>query len=115
MVRWQVMAPVWFTGNQLPPTVTKRIHKVKAKKDVNLNDANFAEDYRTKKTASKKIITVSPSSKSNNSNITKLNLKFYEGDKENKNVHMPENNNSNDTKSELEVSNFFTSEDSCDQ
>lgn len=44
------MAPVWFTGNQLPPTVTKPIHKVKAKKDVNLNDANFAEDYRTKKT-----------------------------------------------------------------
>ena len=45
-----IMAPVRFTGNQLPPTVTKRIHKVKAKKDVNLNDANFAEDYRTKKT-----------------------------------------------------------------
>ena len=49
------------------------------------------------------------------SSITKLNWKIYEGGKENENVQVPENNNSSDKESNWEVSDFFSSEDSCDE
>ena len=39
------MVPVWFTGSQLPSTVTKRSHKSKVrKKDVYLSENNLADD-----------------------------------------------------------------------
>ena len=41
--------------------------------------------------------------------------KFYEGDYENENVQVPENNNSSDKESNKEVSDFLSSEDSCDE
>ena len=59
--------------------------------------------------------TVSPSSESDDFSITKLNWKIYEGGKENQNVQVPENNNSSDKESNWEVSDFFSSEDSCDE
>ena len=59
--------------------------------------------------------TVSPSSEIGDSSITKLNWKIHEGGKENENVQVPENNNSSDKESNWEVSDFFSSEDSCDE
>ena len=56
------MVPVWFTGNEMPPTVMKRSHKFKVtKKDVYLSDDNLADGeqtkhYRTKKKEKVKII-----------------------------------------------------------
>ena len=41
--------------------------------------------------------------------------KFYEGDNENENVPGPKNNNSSDNESDCEVSDFVSSEDSCDE
>ena len=42
------MVPVWFTGNELPPTVMKRSHKFKVtKKDVYLSDDNLADGEQT--------------------------------------------------------------------
>ena len=64
-----IMVPVWFTGSQLPPTVVKRSHKVKVtRKDVYLRDNNLADDEENiaepQRKKNQKIITVSPSSKS---------------------------------------------------
>ena len=41
--------------------------------------------------------------------------KFYEGDYENESVQVPENNNSSNKESNKEVSDFLSSEDSCDE
>ena len=84
------------------------------------DEENIAKPKRNKK---QKLITVSPSSESDNSNITELNRintfrkkrlidKFYEGDDENENVQVPEKNNSSDKESDWEVSDFLSSEDS---
>ena len=45
----------------------------------------------------------------------RLTDKFYEGDYENENVQVPENNNSSDKKNKKKVSDFLSSEDSCDE
>ena len=72
-----------------------------------------------KKEREQKLITFSPSPESGDFNITKLNRKkrltdrFYEDDNENENG--PENNNSSDNESDWEVSDFLSSEDSCDE
>ena len=85
------MVPVWFTGSQLPPTDMKRLvywessatdckkksHKVKVtKKHVCLNDDNLADDQENitepKRKRKQTLLTVSPSSESNNSSITRL-------------------------------------------
>ena len=79
-----------------------------------------------KKKRKQKLLTVIPSSESNNSSTTKLNLidtfgkkrltdKFYEGDYENENAQVTENNNSSDKESDVEVSKFLLSKDSCDE
>ena len=118
-----IMVPVWFTGSQLPPTDMKRSHKVKVtKKDVHLSDDNLDDDQENitepKKKEKAKLLTVRPSSESNNSSITKLNWintfgknglidKFYEGDYE--------NSNSSDKEGDREVSDFLSSEDYCDE
>ena len=39
----------------------------------------------------------------------------YYGDDENENIQVPENNNSSDKESDKEVSDFLSSEDSCDE
>ena len=107
MMRWQVnYGTSLVTGSQLPPTDMKRSHKVKVtKKDVYLSDDNLADDQENitepKRKRKQTLLTVSPSSESNNSSITKLNWintfgkkrlidKFYEGDYENENVQVPE-------------------------
>ena len=41
--------------------------------------------------------------------------KFHEGDYENENVQVLENNNSSNKESKREVSDFFSSEHSCDE
>ena len=125
------MVPISFTRSQLPPTVTKRSHKVKVtKKNVYLSDDNLADDEENitepKRKRKQKLITVSPSSESDDSGITELNRintfgkkrlidKFYEGDNENENVQVPEKNNSSENESDWEVSDFLSSEDSCDE
>ena len=79
---------------------------------------------RKKKKA--KILTVSPSSESNNSSTTKLNWnntfgkkrlidKFYEGAYENEKAQVTENNNSSYKESDMDVSDFLFREDSCDE
>ena len=45
----------------------------------------------------------------------KLIDKFHEGDYENENVQVSENNNSSDKESKRKVSDFLSSEDSCDE
>ena len=101
------MVPVWFAGNQLPPNVMKRSHKVKVmKKDVHLRDDNLADDEgnitELKRMRKQKLITVSPSPKSDDSSITKLNWVYIFGKKlisfmrvkmKTKNAQVPENNN----------------------
>ena len=72
------MVPISFTRSQLPPTVTKRSHKVKVtKKNVYLSDDNLADDEENitepKRKRKQKLITVSPSSESDDSGITELN------------------------------------------
>ena len=125
------MVPISFTRSQLPPTVTKRSHKVKVtKKNVYLSDDNLADDEENitepKRKRKQKLITVSPSSESDDSGITELNRintfgkkrlidKFYEGDNENENVQVPEKNNSSENESDWKVSDFLSSEDSCDE
>ena len=120
-----IMVPVWSTGSQLPPTDMKRSHKVKVtKKDAYLRDDKLADDQENiiepKRKRKQKLLTVIPSSEINNFSITKLNKintfgkkglvdKFYEGDYEN------ENNNSSYKGSDREVSDFLSSEDSCDE
>ena len=126
-----IMVPVWFTGSQLPLTVTKRSHKVKVtKKNVYLSDDNLADDEENiaerKRKRKQKLITVSPSSESGNSSSAELNRintfgksglidKFYESENENENVQVPEKNNSSDNESDWEVSDFLSSKDSCDE
>ena len=126
-----IMVPISFTRSQLPPTVTKRSHRVKVtKKNVYLSDDNLADDEENitepKRKRKQKLITVSPSSESDDSGITELNRintfgkkrlidKFYEGDNENENVQVPEKNNSSENESDWEVSDFLSSEDSCDE
>ena len=39
---------------------------------------------------------------------------LYEGEYKNENVQVPENNNSSDKESDKEVSDFLSSENSCD-
>ena len=74
-----IMVSVLLTGNQLSPTVMRRSHQVKiTKKDVYLNDHNLVNDevnipHPKKKKRKWKLATVSPSSESDNSSITKLN------------------------------------------
>ena len=125
------MVPISFTRSQLPPTVTKRSHKVKVtKKNVYLSDDNLADDEENitepKRKRKQKLITVSPSSESDDSGITEPNRintfgkkrlidKFYEGDNENENVQVPQKNNSSENESDWEVSDFLSSEDSCDE
>ena len=72
------MVPVWFTGGQLPPTDMKQNHQVKvSKKDVHLNDDNLLDDEENipelKRKRKQKLITVSLSSKSDDSSTIKLN------------------------------------------
>ena len=72
------MIPLWFTGSQLPSTITKRGHKVKVtKSDVYLSDDNLTDDEENitepKKKRKQKLITVSPSSESNDSSTTEMN------------------------------------------
>ena len=68
-----IMVSVLLTGNQLSPTVMRWSHKVKiTKKDVYLNDHNLVNDevnipHPKKKKRKWKLITVSPSSESDNS------------------------------------------------
>ena len=125
------MVPVWFTENQLTPIVMKRNHKVKVtRKDVYLSADNLADDEENitqpKRMRTQKLLTVSPSTESDDSRISKLNRintfgkkrlidKFYEGDFEKKNVQVPENNNLSDKESETGVSDFLSSKDSCDE
>ena len=45
----------------------------------------------------------------------RLNDTFYEGKDQNENVQGPENNDSCDHESDWKVSDFLSSEDSCDQ
>ena len=40
---------------------------------------------------------------------------LYDGDDENENIQGPENDNSRNNESDWEVSNFLSSEDSCDE
>ena len=125
-----IMVPAWFT---LPvwSIVVKRSRKVKVtKKDVYINDDNSADFEENiteqKRKRKKKLITVNPSSKSGDSSIIKLNQintfgrkrlidKFYKGDCENENVQVPENSNSSNDESYWEVSDFLSSNDSCDE
>ena len=73
----------------------------------------------------RKILTVSPSSESDDSSISKLNWintlekkrlldKFYEGDYENENVQVPEGNDLSDKDSDKRISDFLSCDDSCD-
>ena len=121
-----IMVSVLLTGNQLSPTVMRRSHKVKiTKKDVYLNDHNLVNDevnipHPKKKKRKWKLTTVSPSSESDNSSISKLNWINTLGkkiliDNENENVQVPENNNANYNESEWEVSDFISSEHSSDE
>ena len=95
-----------------------------------LSDDNLGDDQENitepKKKRKQKLSTVSPSSKSNNSSIIKLNWintfgkkrlidKFYEGKYENENVQVTESNNSSDKGSDRQVSDFVSSEDSCSE
>ena len=41
--------------------------------------------------------------------------KFYEGDYENENAQVTENNNSSDKESDMDVSGFLFSKDSCEE
>ena len=41
--------------------------------------------------------------------------KFYEGDCENENAQVTENNNSSDKESDMDVSGFLFSKDSCEE
>ena len=105
----------------------KRSHKVKVtKKDVYLSDNNLDENTtEPKKKRKQKLLTASPSSESNSSSITKLNWintfgktrlidKFYQGDYENENTQVTENNSSA-KESDMDVSDFLFSKDSCDE
>ena len=73
-----IMVPVLFTGSQLPPTVMKRIHEVKVtKKDVYFSNDNLTDDEENvtepKRKREQKLITLNPSSESDDSSTTKLN------------------------------------------
>ena len=47
--------------------------------------------------------------------LKRLIDKFYEGDYENENVQVTENNNSSDKESDGKVSDFLSSDDSCNK
>ena len=53
-------------------------------------------------------------SRSNTFGKKRLIDKLYEGEYKNENVQVPENNNSSDKGSDKEVSDFLSSENTCD-